>query len=75
MSNRPFTNKIARAVCDAVTAAGGTVEITKKGHLKVTGPGGIAIVGYRYQGGNRRIVRQITAHIRQHAGLTVVIRG
>jgi hypothetical protein len=34
----------AREIAKRVTRAGGTVERTAKGHLKVTGPAGIAFV-------------------------------
>jgi hypothetical protein len=37
-------SKEARAIERAVVAAGGTVERTGQGHLKITGPGGVAIV-------------------------------
>jgi hypothetical protein len=37
-------SKEARAIERAVEAAGGTVERTGQGHLKITGPRGVAIV-------------------------------
>ena len=35
----------AKDIIKAIVAAGGSVEVTEKGHLKVKGPAGIAIVG------------------------------
>jgi predicted RNA binding protein YcfA (HicA-like mRNA interferase family) len=37
-------SKEARAIERAVVAAGGTVERTGQGHLKIRGPGGVAVV-------------------------------
>ncbi len=39
-----FRSKEARELAAAITAADGSVELTTRGHLKVTGPAGTAIV-------------------------------
>lgn len=39
-----WRSKEARDIARAVVAAGGTVERTAKGHLKITGPMGVAVV-------------------------------
>lgn len=38
-------SKETRKLLQAIAAAGGEVERTGRGHLKVTGPAGVAIVG------------------------------
>lgn len=72
MSNRPMRNKFAREIIEVVTAAGGTVTVTAKGHLKITGPVGTAVVSY--SGNSRRRARDTMALIRKHAGLDVAIK-
>lgn len=58
--------KEARDIERAVVAAGGTVERTGKGHLKVKGPAGFAIVGSD-PGSNA--MRATLRTIKQKAGL------
>ncbi|HEX2745519.1 MAG TPA: hypothetical protein VHO07_02965, partial [Streptosporangiaceae bacterium] len=39
-----FRSKEARELAAAITAAGGSVALTTRGHLKITGPAGTANV-------------------------------
>jgi len=65
---RPRTRDALR-MARAVEAAGGTVERTANGHLKVVGPSGFAIVGSSY--GSRRSWKNAIADVRKHAGLNL----
>jgi hypothetical protein len=56
-------------IARAVRAAGGTVELTARGHLKVTGPCGVAFVGVH--GSSWRNERNARTLIRRAAGLEV----
>jgi hypothetical protein len=51
-SGGTWPSKEARDIAKAVERAGGTVERTGQGHMKVTGPNGMAIVPSR-PGNNR----------------------
>lgn len=62
-------SKEARKLIAAVEAAGGVVERTGQGHLKVTGPGGVAIVGSDLTG--NAAWRNTLATIRNKAGIDV----
>jgi hypothetical protein len=59
-------SKEAREIERAVVRAGGTVERTGKGHLKITGPAGVAIVASD-PGSNS--MRTTLRTIEQRAGL------
>jgi hypothetical protein len=64
--------KEAKIIAKAVKAAGGNVELTSKGHLKITGPGGTAIVASKpgsYGHGMSTTLRTI----RNKAGLDVTL--
>jgi len=61
-------SKEARDIERAVVRAGGTVERTGQGHLKITGPGGVAIVASD-PGSNA--MRTTLKTIERKAGLTL----
>lgn len=63
-----WRTKEAAAIARAVQAAGGTVELTGKGHLKITGPAGLAIVGS--DPGSNRLATAIRT-IERNTGLTL----
>lgn len=63
--------KHARDVAKAVIAAGGEVEVTSNGHLKITGPAGRAIIGVHRASYRGRAMAVTTA--RRHAGLELVL--
>ena len=60
--------KEARAVEKAVIAAGGTVERTGNGHLKVRGPKGIA---FTTSDPGNNAMRTSLREIERHTGLTL----
>jgi hypothetical protein len=61
-------SKEARDIERAVTKAGGTVDRTGKGHLRISGPGGIAIVAS--DPGSNRLAKTYET-IRDKTGLDV----
>jgi hypothetical protein len=64
-----WRSKEAKEIVAAVQRAGGQVERTASGHLKVIGPAGAAIVASAPTGG--RAVHNTLATIRSKAGLAV----
>lgn len=64
-----YQTKRARKLARAVISAGGTVELTAKGHMRIIGPGGIAIVGAHTT--SWRAEKNAVATIRKHAGLEI----
>lgn len=64
MSRAKFIAELTRAV----ERADGTVEITAQGHLKVTGPRGVAFVGSTVAG-HTRARHQVRRAIAKYAGL------
>lgn len=68
-----WRSKEAREIAEAVEKTGGTVELTGKGHLKITGPDGVAIVasapGTGHQAG--RALANTWATIERETGLAV----
>jgi hypothetical protein len=58
---------------DAVKAAGGTVEVTKGNHLKVTGPEGFAIIGKPGRDPQPRTLKNEMSRVRRHTGLNIQI--
>lgn len=64
---RPRT-KEGRELIKAVEKAGGTVERTAGGHLKVTGPIGVAIVSSSF---GLHTMREALRTIRNKAGLLI----
>lgn len=67
---RRCRTKQADAIWAAVKAAGGRIEMNGSGHLKVTGPGGIAVVAQHYGNGGSH-VKQAVRTIRKYAGLDI----
>lgn len=61
--------KDTRGLIRAITDAGGTVTTTSRGHLRITGPHGVIVVG-RVQQGRGRGRANIRAELRR-AGLPV----
>jgi cold shock CspA family protein len=68
-----WRSKEAREIASVVERAGGTVELTGKGHLRVAGPAGIAIVASApdtgHQGG--RALANTWTTIERETGLAV----
>jgi hypothetical protein len=63
-----WRSKEARDIARAVRKAGGTVERTGKGHMKVTGPDGFAIVPS--DPGSNRLAKQYET-IQRETGLVL----
>lgn len=55
----------------AIEAAGGTVSTTTKGHLKVMGPKGIAIIGRPGRDPHQRTLQNELTRLRNNAGLNI----
>lgn len=70
---RRWPSKEVREIVAAVTAAGGTVQLTSKGHLRITGPGGVAIIGSSPNAGRqgKRGLANTLATIRRETGLSI----
>jgi hypothetical protein len=68
-----WRSKEAKEVVAAVQRAGGRVERTASGHLKVIGPAGSAVVALAPQAGRSggRAVHNTLATIRSKTGLAV----
>lgn len=64
-----FSTKEARELVAAVRRAGGTAEQTERGHFRVTGPLGVALVGSHLS--NARSLANSVAAIRREAGLNI----
>jgi hypothetical protein len=64
-----YQTKHARKLARAVTSVGGTVELTSNGHMRITGPGGVAIVGAHTA--HWRAEKNVVAAIRKYAGLDI----
>lgn len=60
-----------RRVTRAVEAAGGTWERTRKGHLKVYGPDGVAHVSSKAEGST---LDKVVGSIRKYAGLIIEVK-
>jgi len=56
-----------RRLVAAIEAAGGTVRRTRRGHLRVTGPLGVAIICSSH--GSWRAINNDLATLRRHAGI------
>lgn len=68
---RKFRGKHARNLSKAVIAAGGAVTLTAGGHLRVTGPLGVAVVGSCHQGFHS--LKNAVSQIRRSTGLHVTV--
>jgi hypothetical protein len=70
---RRWRSKEAKEIVAAVQRAGGQVERTASGHLKVIGPSGSAVVASAPNAGRTggRAVRNTLATIRSKTGLEV----
>jgi hypothetical protein len=66
-------SKEAKEIVNAVQRAGGQVERTASGHLKITGPAGSAVVASAANAGGAggRVVHNTLATIRSKTGLAV----
>lgn len=69
MSKRRTPHKHTRDTIRAVKRAGGTVAYTSNGHLRITGPAGMAILPS--DPGSWRGPRNNRAVLRKHAGLEI----
>lgn len=70
---RTVRSKETRALISAIKAAGGTVVLTTRGHLKATGPDGFAIVGSSSQKNDRHGRANAIRDLRKYAGLDVAL--
>lgn len=61
--------KRTRALVDAIVRSGGEVEQTTKGHLRVTGPTGVTVVGSRHGSPSARSDLNIKTTLRRMTGL------
>jgi hypothetical protein len=66
---KQWRSKETRALVREVTRAGGVVARTARGHLKVTGPAGVAFVGSPATGQSAGTRANALADIRREAGL------
>lgn len=60
-----------RELIDKIEAAGGRVTFTKRGHLRVTGPVGVAFVSSAWA--NQRDLQNAVADIARYAGLAITV--
>ncbi len=60
-------SKYVAEMAEAVERVGGSLQVTAKGHLRVTGPLGVAFVGSAPKRG--AALRKAVADIRRYAGL------
>jgi hypothetical protein len=67
---RSARSKETRKLITAIEQAGGSVTVTARGHLKVLGPGGLAIVGSASPTGRHDRENTLTT-LRRHAGLDI----
>jgi hypothetical protein len=63
--------KRTREFIAAIRQAGGEVELTAKGHLRVTGPAGVTVVGSRHGPTDRRAQLNALSELRRRTGLHV----
>lgn len=69
-SRRPAGQR-GRDLAKAIKAAGGELTLTARGHFRVVGPGGIAVVAA--SGNDKRSLANAVRDIKVHAGLVVVV--
>lgn len=55
----------------AIQRAGGSVELTARNHLKVTGPDGVAIIAPPGRGAGNRQEANARATLRRYAGVAL----
>jgi hypothetical protein len=69
---RRWRSKSARELGTAILEAGGAVEPTRNNHYRVTGPGGVVVIGDPSRGKEGgRAYHNTVAKIRRHTGLDV----
>lgn len=66
--------KEAAEIARAVVAAGGQAERTKRGHMKVTGPAGVAFVPTKLGGGGGGTLHAVLSTIATKAGLVLTLK-
>ena len=71
MRKRRYQCAAHRDLIRAVLAAGGTYTMSTRGHMKVTGPKGIAVVGARFNGIHG--LGNAVATIRRYSGLRIAL--
>lgn len=62
-------SKQARVFIRAIRDAGGVITVTARGHLRVVGPLGVALVGQHLD--DARALRNAVGDIRRYAGLAI----
>ena len=69
MRRRPsrWRTKATRRLAEAIERAGGTVVLTAGGHLRVTGPEGVAVVSSKLDTARGR--KNAIRDLRRHAGI------
>lgn len=70
---RRWSSKEAAAIARAVRRAGWQAERTERGHMKVTGPSGVAFISTKLGGGGGRTLTNTLATIARETGLTVTL--
>jgi hypothetical protein len=73
-ADKRWQSKEAAAIARAAEQAGGLVERTRNGHMKVTGPAGVAFVATKLGGSGGRTLTSTLATIAREAGLTLTLR-
>jgi hypothetical protein len=69
MARERYCGKRTRELIKHIERLGGTVELTASGHLRVTGPTGVMVVGSRHGRPDRRSDLNIRSILRQATGL------
>lgn len=74
MRPRRWRSKGAAELGSAVVAAGGEIEATRNNHYRVTGPGGVCVIGDPSRGRQgARAWPNTVAKIRRYTGLDVKV--
>lgn len=70
-AGRNFSGKWAKCLVKAIEDAGGEITVTSNSHLRVTGPGGIAVISTN--GDGMRAFHKSIKQLKVYAGLDVRI--
>lgn len=74
-AEKRWQSKEAADIARAAEKAGGIVERTKRGHMKITGPGGTAFVASKLGGRGGRTLTNTLVTIARESGLVLVLKG
>ena len=70
-ADKRWQSKEAAEIAKAATKAGGTVKRTGRGHMKITGPGGVAFVATKLGGRGGRTLTNTLVTIARETGLVL----